>query len=80
MLTLQNHVSLSNLTTFRSLNAGALTARAWETLRAAVAGVALPRPWRLSEECRPALPPSRHGPIKTYRVCVAAPSAASAED
>jgi hypothetical protein len=43
VLTPQNHVSLSNLTTFRSLNAGALTARAWETLRAAVQGVALPR-------------------------------------
>ena len=40
MLALQNHVSLSNLTTFHSLNAGALTARAWETLRAAVQGVA----------------------------------------
>jgi hypothetical protein len=40
VLTLQNHVSLSNLTTFRSLNAGALTTRAWETLRAAVHGVA----------------------------------------
>jgi len=26
------------------------------------------------------MPPFRHGPIKTYRVCVAAPSAASAED
>lgn len=43
MLTLQNHVNLSNLTTIRSLNAGALTARAWETLRAAVHGAALPR-------------------------------------
>jgi hypothetical protein len=43
VLTLQNHVSLSNLTTFRSLNAGGLTARAWETLRAAVQGVALSR-------------------------------------
>ena len=41
MLTLQNHVNLSNLTTIRSLNAGALTARAWETLRAAVAGANL---------------------------------------
>ena len=38
VLTLQNHVNLSNLTTIRSLNAGVLTARAWETLRAAVAG------------------------------------------
>jgi hypothetical protein len=43
VLTLQNHISLSNLTTFRSLNAGGLTARAWETLRAAVQGVALTR-------------------------------------
>lgn len=43
VLTLQNHVNLSNLTTIRSLNAGALTARAWETLRAAVQGAALPR-------------------------------------
>ena len=43
MLTPQNHVSLSNLTTIRSLNAGALKARAWETLRAAVQGVALTR-------------------------------------
>ena len=43
MLTLPNHVNLSNLTTMRSLNAGALTARAWETLRAAVQGAALPR-------------------------------------
>jgi hypothetical protein len=44
VLTPQNHVSLSNLPTIRSLNAGALKARAWETLRAAVQGVALPRP------------------------------------
>jgi hypothetical protein len=43
VLTLQNHVNLSNLTTIRSLNASALTARAWETLRAAVQGVPLPR-------------------------------------
>lgn len=43
MLNLQNHVNLSNLTTIRSLNAGALTTRAWETLRAAVAGAALTR-------------------------------------
>jgi hypothetical protein len=41
VLTPQNH--LSNLTTIRSLNAGALKARAWETLRAAVQGVALTR-------------------------------------
>lgn len=43
VLTLQNHVNLSNLTTIRSLNAGALTARAWETLCAAVQGTALTR-------------------------------------
>jgi hypothetical protein len=39
VLTLPNQVSLSNLTTIRSLNAGALKARAWNTLRAAVQGV-----------------------------------------
>jgi hypothetical protein len=39
VLTLQNQVSLSNLTTIRALNAGALKARAWNTLRAAVQGV-----------------------------------------
>lgn len=38
VLTLQN-VNLSNLTTIRSFDAGSLTARAWETLRAAVQGV-----------------------------------------
>jgi hypothetical protein len=43
VLTLQNHVNLSNLTTIRSLGAGTLTARAWETLRAAVHGAALAR-------------------------------------
>jgi hypothetical protein len=43
VLTLQNHVNLSNLTTIRSLGAGSLTARAWETLRAAVVGAALTR-------------------------------------
>jgi hypothetical protein len=43
VLTLQNRVNLNNLTTIRSLRAGTLTARAWETLRAAVAGVALAR-------------------------------------
>jgi hypothetical protein len=32
----QNHVNLSNLTTIRSIKAGALTARAWDTLRSAV--------------------------------------------
>ena len=36
VLALQNHVNLSNLTTIRSLKAGGLTARAWETLRCAV--------------------------------------------
>lgn len=40
MLTLQNRVNLNNLMTIRSLGAGTLTARAWETLRAAVQGVA----------------------------------------
>ena len=55
MLTLQNHVNLSNLTTIRSLNAGALTARAWETLRAAVQGAAIPRAVRpVREGGRPA--------------------------
>ena len=39
VLTLPNQVSFSNLTTIRSLNAGALKARAWNTLRAAVQGV-----------------------------------------
>jgi hypothetical protein len=43
VLTLQNHVSLNNLGPIRSLRAGTLTARAWETLRAAVQGVALTR-------------------------------------
>jgi hypothetical protein len=43
VLTLQNRFSLNNLTTMRSLRAGTLTARAWETLRAAVQGVALVR-------------------------------------
>lgn len=43
MLPLQNRVNLNNLTTIRSLRAGTLTARAWETLRAAVQGVALAR-------------------------------------
>jgi hypothetical protein len=41
--TLQNRVSLNNLTTIRSLRAGTLTARALGTLRAAVAGVTLNR-------------------------------------
>jgi hypothetical protein len=43
VLTLQNRVSLNNLTTIRSLRAGTLTARALGTLRAAVAGVTLSR-------------------------------------
>ena len=43
MRTLQNHVSLNNLGPIRSLRAATLTARAWETLRAAVQGVALAR-------------------------------------
>lgn len=43
MLTMQNRVTLNNLTNIRSLRAGTLTARAWETLRAAVHGVALAR-------------------------------------
>ena len=43
MLTPQNHVSLSNLTTIRSFGAGSLKSRAWETLRAAVQGVPLTR-------------------------------------
>ncbi len=43
MLTLQNRVSISNLSSIRTLGAGILTARAWETLRAAVAGMALAR-------------------------------------
>ena len=42
MLTPQNRVTLNNLTTI-PLGAGTLTARAWATLRAAVAGVALTR-------------------------------------
>jgi hypothetical protein len=50
VLTLQNRVNLNNLTNIRSLGAGTLTARAWETLRAAVAGVALAR----------AIPPVSH--------------------
>jgi hypothetical protein len=43
VLTLQNRVSLSNLTSIRSLTAGSLTARAWDTLRAAVQGATLAR-------------------------------------
>lgn len=52
MLTLQNHVNLSNLTTIRSLNAGALTARAWETVRAAIQSAALTRAARPVQEDR----------------------------
>lgn len=44
MLTLQNHVGLSALTTIRSLNAASLKMRAWGTLRAVVQGVAPTRP------------------------------------
>jgi hypothetical protein len=58
VLTLQNRVSLNNLTTIRSLGAGTLTARAWETLRAAAHIVALNRaaapilaPAQVSPEC-----------------------------
>jgi hypothetical protein len=43
VLSLQNRVSLNNLTTIRSMRAGTLTARALATLRATVAGVALNR-------------------------------------
>jgi hypothetical protein len=43
VLPLQNRVTLNNLTTIRSIRAGTLTARAWETMRAALAGVALAR-------------------------------------
>jgi hypothetical protein len=43
VLTMQNRVNLNNLTTIRSLRAGTLTARALETLRAAVQGVTLNR-------------------------------------
>jgi hypothetical protein len=39
VLTLQNRVSLNNLTTIRPLRAGTLTARALGTLRAAVAPI-----------------------------------------
>ena len=43
VLTLQNRVTLNNLTTIRSLGSGTLTGRAWDTLRAAVGGLALAR-------------------------------------
>ena len=39
MLTTLNHVNLGNLANIRSIDAGLLTARAWGTLRAVVAGV-----------------------------------------
>jgi hypothetical protein len=42
VLTLQNHVN--NLTAMRSVKAGTLTVRAWDTLRAAVQLAALTRP------------------------------------
>jgi hypothetical protein len=54
VLTLQNRVSLNNLMTIRSLGAGTLTARAWETLRAAVQGVALTR--AMTPAAAPGLP------------------------
>jgi hypothetical protein len=43
VLTLQNRVNLNNLTAIRPNWTNTLTARAWETLRAAVSGVALAR-------------------------------------
>jgi hypothetical protein len=39
VLTTLNHVNLGNLTNLRSIDASLLTARAWGTLRAVVAGV-----------------------------------------
>jgi hypothetical protein len=39
VLTTLNHVNLGNLTNIRSIDPGLLTARAWGTLRAVVAGV-----------------------------------------
>ena len=39
MLTTLNHVKLGNLTNIRSIDAGFLTTRAWDTLRAVVQGV-----------------------------------------
>jgi hypothetical protein len=44
VLTTQNPVNLGNLTYLRSLDAGRLTVRAWETLRAVVQGMAPARP------------------------------------
>jgi hypothetical protein len=43
VLTLQNNVSLSDLTALGSLKAGSLKARAWDTLRAVVQGMARTR-------------------------------------
>ncbi len=40
MLTTLNHVKLGNLANIRSIDAGFLTTRAWDTLRAVVQGVA----------------------------------------
>ena len=40
MLTTLSHVKLGNLTNIRSIDAGFLTTRAWDTLRAVVQGVA----------------------------------------
>ena len=40
MLTTLSHVKLGNLTNIRSIDAGFLTMRAWDTLRAVVQGVA----------------------------------------
>jgi hypothetical protein len=40
VLTTLSHVKLANLTNIRSIDAGFLTTRAWDTLRAVVQGVA----------------------------------------
>ena len=40
MLTTLNNVKLGNLANIRSIDAGFLTTRAWDTLRAVVQGVA----------------------------------------
>jgi len=40
VLTTMSHVKLGNLTNIRSIDAGLLTTRAWDTLRAVVQGVA----------------------------------------
>ena len=78
MLTLPNHVSLGNLTNIRSLNAGVLTARAWDTLRAVVQGVT-PRRRDWSHRRRRRTATAEHRGALT-RECVAASSAASADD